>query len=76
MNSNGGTKLMQRAVGRENMMAAYRRVMSNAGACGSDKMPVTELREYLKGNWPLIKEQLLGGKYRPQSGRGFLEYGR
>jgi group II intron reverse transcriptase/maturase len=70
MNSNDGTKFMQRVVGRENMMAAYRRVMSKAGAGGSDKMPVTELREYLKGNWPLIKEQLLGGTYRPQSVRG------
>lgn len=70
MNSNDTTKLMEQMVGRENMVAAYRRVMSNAGAGGIDGMPVDELRDYLRKNWPLIREQLLEGTYRPHAVRG------
>jgi RNA-directed DNA polymerase len=70
MNSNETTELMQQVVGRKNMVAAYRRVMSNAGAGGSDLMPVSELRDYLKENWSLIREQLLEGTYRPRPVRG------
>jgi RNA-directed DNA polymerase len=58
--------LMAVIVSRDNMMAAYARVMRNKGAPGVDDMPVTALKGYLQEEWPRIKEELLAGKYRPQ----------
>jgi RNA-directed DNA polymerase len=61
---------MEAILGRENMMAALRRVVANKGAAGADGMPVEELRAYLVANWPRIKEDLLAGRYRPAPVRG------
>ena len=61
---------MEAILGRENMMAALRRVEANKGAAGADGMPVEELRAYLVANWPHIKEDLLAGRYRPAPVRG------
>ena len=58
--------LMDAVVERENMLAAYARVMSNHGAAGVDGMPVEDLKEHLQQHWPAIKESLLNGSYRPQ----------
>src|SRR5712692_2538078 len=63
-------RLMEAILGRENMMAALRRVVANKGAPGADGMPVEELRAYLVANWPRIKEDLLAGRYRPAPVRG------
>jgi RNA-directed DNA polymerase len=60
------TGLMEKIFSRGNMMAAYSRVVSNKGAPGVDEMPVTALKGYLQEEWPRIKEELLGGTYRPQ----------
>ncbi|MDW9905934.1 hypothetical protein GOA77_29535 [Sinorhizobium meliloti] len=38
---------METILGRENMMAAYRRVVVNKGAPGIDKMTVDQLKPYL-----------------------------
>jgi RNA-directed DNA polymerase len=59
-------RLMEAIVSRGNMKAAYSRVVGNKGAPGVDNMPVTELKGYLQGHWPRIKEELLAGKYLPQ----------
>ena len=59
-------QLIERLVERKNMMAAYSRVMRNKGAAGIDKMPVAELKPYLKENWAEIKEELLHGNYKPK----------
>jgi len=40
-------RLMETILGRENMMAAYRRVVVNKGAPGIDKMTVDQLKPYL-----------------------------
>lgn len=58
--------LIERLVERENMKAAYSRVIRNKGAAGVDKMPVEKLGSYLKENWPQIKEQLLDVTYIPK----------
>ena len=58
--------LMEAVVERENMVAAYARVMSNKGAAGVDDMPVQALGAHLKKHWPRIKEDLLAGRYQPQ----------
>jgi group II intron reverse transcriptase/maturase len=59
-------RLMEDVVSRGNMMAAYDRVVSNKGAPGTDGMLVAELKDYLKKEWPRIKEELLEGTYQPK----------
>jgi RNA-directed DNA polymerase len=51
---------------RENMAAAYARVVSNGGAPGVDGMTVEALGEYCREHWPRIRQEVLGGTYRPQ----------
>ncbi|MFH1011239.1 MAG: group II intron reverse transcriptase/maturase [bacterium] len=60
------TNLMEAVVERENMWKALQRVERNKGAAGVDGMAVSELREYLRKQWPGIKEELLAGRYQPQ----------
>ena len=59
-------KLIEEACEKENLKEALRRVKANAGAAGVDGMTVKELPEFLRENWPRLKEQLLSGTYRPQ----------
>jgi RNA-directed DNA polymerase len=61
-----GARLMEDVVSRGNMMAAYKRVVSNKGAPGIDRMTVDQLKEYLTEHWPRIREELLNETYRPQ----------
>jgi len=56
---------MELVVGRDNMLAAYRRVMANKGAAGVDDMLVAALMPHLKEHWAAIKEDLLNGRYEP-----------
>ena len=62
----GEEQLMEEVCGRENCRQALRRVKANKGSPGIDGMKVAELPGYLKQHWPAIREQLLGGTYRPQ----------
>lgn len=58
-------QLMERLVERDNMRKAYAQVKKNKGAAGIDNMTVESLGDYLKEQWPKIKEQLVTGKYKP-----------
>ena len=58
--------LMEEALCRENVLAAYRRVVRNGGAPGVDGMTVDELMPYCREHWARIREELLSGRYRPQ----------
>jgi len=58
--------LMEQVVCRENMLAAYQRVVRNKGAAGVDGMTVDQLGDFCKAHWEGVREQLLGGTYRPQ----------
>lgn len=58
-------QLMEEVLRRENLFAALKRVKSNKGSAGVDRMRVNELPEYLKENWPTIREQLLSETYTP-----------
>ena len=59
-------QLMEQVVGGENMKLALMRVERNKGAAGVDRMPVSELRAYLREHWPRVKEELLRGRYKPE----------
>jgi RNA-directed DNA polymerase len=61
---------MDLVVSRENMMAAYARVVGNKGAPGIDKMTVVDLKPFLAEHWLRIKEDLLADRYQPQAVRG------
>jgi RNA-directed DNA polymerase len=58
--------LMEQVVDLSNMRSAHLRVVENKGAPGVDDVPVTELRGWLKENWPSVKAALLEGWYIPQ----------
>lgn len=60
------SNLLDMILERNNMMKAYKRVISNKGSHGVDGMKVDELRPFLKNKWPTIKEELLEGKYKPE----------
>ena len=63
-------RLVEVILSRENMMAAYRRVVRNKGAPGIDEMTVAQLKPHLMAHWPRIREELLAGIYRPAPVRG------
>ena len=56
---------MEEVVCRENMLAAYQRVVSNKGAPGVDGITVAELAPMLHTRWQAIRDELLGDTYRP-----------
>ena len=59
------SQLMEEILSRENMALAYKRVKANKGASGVDGISVDEIQEYLKENWPSIKERIQQRKYKP-----------
>jgi RNA-directed DNA polymerase len=59
-------QLMEAVVERENMWSALKQVERNKGAAGVDKIPVEQLRAYLREHWQRIKAELLADEYYPQ----------
>lgn len=58
--------LMEEVLRRENVLAAYKRVVANGGAPGVDGMTVEELMGYCREHWPRIREEIRSGAYPPQ----------
>jgi len=56
---------MEEVLNRENMLAAYRRVVGNKGAPGVDGITVEALAPLLRERWEVIREELLSGTYTP-----------
>jgi group II intron reverse transcriptase/maturase len=61
----GSGALMEEIVERSNMQRALERVTKNKGSAGIDGMTVDELPDWLRFNWPQVREDLLAGRYRP-----------
>jgi RNA-directed DNA polymerase len=64
--SSGREDLLRQALARENMARAWKRVKANGGSAGVDGLSITETAEYLKTHWPVIREAILNGAYRPE----------
>jgi len=56
---------MERVLTRPNLMRALKRVRKNKGSPGIDGMTVDELADWLRENWPRVREELLAGTYQP-----------
>ena len=56
--SDGTPGLLEEVLCRENLMAAYTRVVANGGAPGVDGMSVDELMPYCREHWGEIRERL------------------
>lgn len=63
--ASGADSLLERILDRNNLNKAYKRVKSNKGAGGVDRMSVDELLPYLKENRECLIEQIRVGKYKP-----------
>jgi group II intron reverse transcriptase/maturase len=61
------SNLLEWVLERENMIAAYEKVVGNKGSHGIDNMTVDQLKPYIQENWGAIKSQLLTGKYKPKA---------
>jgi RNA-directed DNA polymerase len=57
---------MEEVARKENLRRALKRVCANKGSPGIDGMTVNELKDYLRDQWPTIRQQLLDGRYKPQ----------
>ncbi len=62
----GTNRLMEEVCERGNLKEALRRVKANKGSAGVDGMTVGGITDYLKQQWPAIREQLLNGTYEPK----------
>lgn len=62
----GRDDLLAQALGRANLVMAWKRVKANRGSAGVDGKSIAETAELLKTHWPRIREALLDGSYRPE----------
>ena len=60
-----GPGLLQAALARENLQRAWKRVQANKGAAGVDGLDIDQTAAHLRTAWPIIRDQLLKGTYRP-----------
>lgn len=59
-------ELIEQVINRQNMMRALYQVKQNKGSAGVDRMPVSELYDYLTNNRESIEQSVLNGTYLPQ----------
>jgi len=57
--------LLEAALTRENLQAAFKRVKANKGAAGVDGLDIEQTAQVIRQRWPHICHQLLAGTYRP-----------
>ena len=64
--SSGRAHLLAQALARGNLVLAWKRVKANRGSAGVDGRTIAETADFLKTDWPRIREALLDGSYRPE----------
>ncbi|WP_253194502.1 group II intron reverse transcriptase/maturase [Hydrogenophaga sp. A37] len=57
--------LLEAALTRQNLQAAWKRVKANKGAAGVDGLDVEQTAQAIRQSWPDIRQALLMGHYRP-----------
>ena len=57
--------LLEAALTRENLQAAWKRVKANKGAAGVDGLDIEQTAQLIRQNWSDIRQELLAGQYRP-----------
>jgi RNA-directed DNA polymerase len=62
----GAGTLLEVALTRENLLAAWKRVEANKGAAGVDGLDIEQTAQLLRTTWPPARQALLAGTYRPQ----------
>ena len=61
----GRADLLEQALASANMVLAWKRVKANRGSAGVDGLSIAETAEFLRAQWPRIREALRSGSYRP-----------
>jgi|SRR5665213_1337563 len=61
-----GEQLMEEVCERENCKRAWARIKANNGERRCGRNDLQQLPEFLKQHWPVIREKLLSGAYKPQ----------
>ena len=62
-------EVLEEILSRANLFEALDRVEKNKGAAGIDGIQTTDMRSFLKENWPRLKSELMNGTYKPQPAR-------
>jgi len=62
----GAGTLLEAALTRENLQAAWKRVKANKGAAGVDGLDIEQTAAVLRTSWPHTRQALLAGMYRPE----------
>jgi RNA-directed DNA polymerase len=62
----GRESLLEQALARANLVAAWKRVKANRGSAGVDGKTIADTAEHLRTHWPRIRKALLDGSYRPE----------
>jgi len=57
--------LLEAALTRQNLQAAWKRVKANKGAAGVDGLDIERAAQVIRQTWPDICQALLAGRYRP-----------
>ena len=57
--------LLEAALTRQNLQAAWKRVKANKGAAGVDGPDIERAAQVIRQTWPDIRQALLAGRYRP-----------
>ena len=60
-----GAGLLMAALARANLQRAWKQVRANKGAAGVDGLDIDQTAAWLKTHWPVLRDQLLKGTYRP-----------
>jgi RNA-directed DNA polymerase len=62
-------RLLEKMMDKENVRVALKRVISNEGIHGIDRMKVDELRAYLNENWITLEQSGMDVKFCPNPAR-------
>ncbi len=60
-----GPGLLTAVLARENLLRAFKQVRANKGAAGVDGLDIDQTSRMLRTAWPVIRDRLLKGTYRP-----------